>query len=367
MPIRVKNTAHFLTPAGPPDYQPAGDPTGGPWTLAFWEDFDDPVDGKPDPAVWRDFLPEGDVYRCNDNASEYEWYSHNRAGLSVHDGMCTMTARYESPYNVASIGYDPACPNPTVSGNAATHTSGMINSQPGLNFRHGYLEARMRFQLTNNIWPAFWGFGSDGAWPGEYDLLEAFGAANQFTSSYHPTGGGSDSAVSNSGTLDAWHTYGMRMSPGGLDYFFDGVRVNHTYSGYDNPAYPWCVIFNLAIQGPIGSPGASTTFDVDYVRFWTKDGVPAQPVISSISPADGIPTGGSVQVSFGAVSGATGYRVTAVLVDPAADGVTASHTGANGSSPVTVTGLTNGKHYAFTVGAQNATGWGIESLPVPSL
>jgi large repetitive protein len=66
-----------------------------------------------------------------------------------------------------------------------------------------------------------------------------------------------------------------------------------------------------------------------------------QATVSFTAPADtGVP------------AGITGYRVTS---SPGA--ITA--TGA--SSPITVTGLTNGTSYTFTVAAQNATGYGPES------
>lgn len=71
-----------------------------------------------------------------------------------------------------------------------------------------------------------------------------------------------------------------------------------------------------------------------------------QAVVSFTAPAN---TGGSA---------ITGYRVTS-----SPGGITA--TGA--SSPITITGLTNGTAYTFTVAAQNAIGYGAESSPSNSV
>lgn len=69
----------------------------------------------------------------------------------------------------------------------------------------------------------------------------------------------------------------------------------------------------------------------------------AQAAITFTAPAD-----------TGNPAGITGYRVTS-----SPGGITA--TGA--SSPITITGLTNGTSYTFTVAAQNAAGFGAESSP----
>ena len=73
----------------------------------------------------------------------------------------------------------------------------------------------------------------------------------------------------------------------------------------------------------------------------------AQATVSFTAPTD-----------TGYPAGITGYRVTA-----SPGGLTT--TGA--SSPITITGLTNGISYTFTVAAQNANGYGFESEPSGSV
>ena len=293
------------------DLQPVGSPSGGPWVLAWSDEFDTPVNGQPDPAVWATHFIEGDATRCNDNATETEWYSHNGAGVPVAGGVLTLTSRHEDPRNAGSVGYDPLCPATLPNGNTATHTSGMIQSKPGFAFTGGYVEARL--QVPAGQWPAFWMVAADGAWPPEFDIEE------------YSTGHGPSATVwGNSGFINSytkssdggWHTWGMKRVPGvSAQFFYDGASFG-TCSDSSVASRAMAVILNLAVEG--GTSAYSMA--IDYVRAWVVSGVPAQPVVSSLNPATGIPSSGSVQVSFGAVSGATGYRVTSCPVDGIADG-----------------------------------------------
>ena len=106
----------------------------------------------------------------------------------------------------------------------------------------------------------------------------------------------------------------------------------------------------------------------DYVRVWVPAGVPAAPVITSISPSSGIASGGDITVNFSAVSGATSYRVAASATDSLADNFP-NASGATptppprSSSPLTVTGLPSGVRFNFTVCAINGSGYSMESVP----
>jgi len=353
-------------------FQPVGSPSGGPWVQVFGDEFDTAhagfgSQGAPDPAVWADHLIDGDAARSNDNASEVEWYPHNKAGLQVSGGALSLIARHESPGNVASAGYDPLYTGTNFAGNAATYTSGMVQSKPGFAFTHpSYLEGRFRMPLQGVDWPAFWGVAADQVWPPEYDLFEEFFGSDQFTSSYHPTAGGTASNTDTSGGLSGYRVYGMRRTAAALDFFLDGAHL-WTATGWDATTLPWIIVINYAILSGTGGTYPAQ-LDCDYVRAWVTSGVPAQPSVTSISPSSGIPTAGSAVVSFGAVSGATTYRVTPCPVDAVADGSPASRLSVTGAgSPLTVTGLTNGARYTFSVAAVNGTGYSIESLPVPSL
>jgi hypothetical protein len=359
---------------------PTGNPSGGPWVLAFEDHFDTtyptPSGTGPNPAVWADHLIEGDYFRCNDNATEVEWSSHNKRPFSVASSFLTITARHESPYTPGTPGYDPLAPNPLPSGNVATYTSGFLNSKPGFAFTYGFTEARVRFSSSLGMWPAYWMTAADAGWPPEIDIQESIPGAGE-SSTYHLPNppGGSSTLGTPGGSPDytQFHIYGVRVSAADITCFFDGTQIGTYTTAANITSLPFHIILNLAIaNNQAGYPnyaGYPAAMDIDYVRAWTVLGVPAQPAITSVSPATGIPGAGQLVVSFPAVSGATSYRATVCPVDShASGGVTGRGLAVTGSaSPLTITGLTNGVPYTVSVAAVNATGYSIESLPVPSL
>lgn len=77
------------------------------------------------------------------------------------------------------------------------------------------------------------------------------------------------------------------------------------------------------------------------------------------APTIGTATGGNAQavVTFTAPSSDGGSPITGYRVTSSPGGITAT----GSSSPITITGLTNGTSYTFTVAAQNAVGYSAES------
>ncbi len=84
----------------------------------------------------------------------------------------------------------------------------------------------------------------------------------------------------------------------------------------------------------------------------TPLGVPSAPAILSVTPGDG-----QVTVAFNAPASNGGLLITQYRVTSIPD----SQFGEGISSPITVTGLTNGQTYSFTVFAENARGIGPSS------
>jgi hypothetical protein len=87
--------------------------------------------------------------------------------------------------------------------------------------------------------------------------------------------------------------------------------------------------------------------------------VSGRPTDLNASPGDGTPASGSVTVHFTPPtltggSPITSYTVTAVPGDKTATGA---------GSPITVSGLTNGTSYTFTVSATNGIGASSPSIP----
>jgi beta-glucanase (GH16 family) len=342
---------------------PFPDPVGesaGVWQGVFRDEFDNGT--KPDTAIWADHLIEGDHYRTNTNSVEVQWYPHDKRGLSVGNSYLTLTARNESPYLA-----DPLCPNPLPSGNTGTWTAGMVQSRPGFQMTYGYIESRIRFPTAaNGQWPAFWTFGGDAGWPPEFDIAEVF-HGTEIRYNYFNNAGTVFGASAGFSDNNTFHVWGLKWDAGAARFYRDGVQV-HSYSAAAITSVPQHIVYNFAVRNDATPLGAGPwRMDIDYVRAWNLVGCPDRPVISNISPTTGIPTAGSITVTFGAVAGATSYRVSAGPTDSWEDGVSTSlHPSQTGSSsPITVTGLTNGARYNVTVAAINATGYSVESVPAP--
>jgi hypothetical protein len=82
--------------------------------------------------------------------------------------------------------------------------------------------------------------------------------------------------------------------------------------------------------------------------------VPSTPTIGAVTNTG---AGGTVSVAFTAAANTGGKTITGYTATSTPGNITASST----SSPVVVTGLTNGTSYTFKVKAQNANGFGAES------
>ena len=358
---------------------PVGNPSGGPWVAAFTEEFTAPVQGPvtvvPDPAVWTDHFLWGDATRCaqgNGGAgSDQGWSPHNKAGISVSGGTLTITARNESPYSPSSVGYDPLCPNPTAAGVAATYTSGILSSVPGFAYTYGYAEARIQIPAgVSAVHPAFWSDSRTGDWGPEIDGME-YASGGSSSTVWSVGAGPSELYHVSAPSVDGnYHVWAWRWSASDVTFFMDGTQYG-TYTGGGISSFPNFIYLNFQIDANVGGTGYPCQMNVDYVRVWTVQGVPARPVIASLSPASGVPSAGSLTVSFNPVPGATSYRAVACPVDMGADGLSepGPYISATGSSsPLTLsTGLTNGARYLVSVSAINATGYSIESLPFPSL
>lgn len=345
----------------PLNKQPTGTISGGPWVQVFGDEFDDPHGtGKPDWTIWADHMIPGDTWRVQNNANEVQWYTHDHRGESVSGSVLSLTARHESP-----TAADPLCPVPMPNGATGTYTSGMIQSHPGFQFTYGFTESRIRNAQghVTGWWPAQWQLSAAATLFPEIDTYEYEDQFDQIDSNYWDTNGTSSAQ---SFVTDAlWHTYGMRLDPAHVTFFLDGTQYMQV--AYDGIAYPWFLIINAAVKNTATGTGFPVTLEVDYMRVWVPSGVPAQPHVTSLSPVNGVPSAGTLTAAFDPVAGATNYRATACPVDSGTTYMAGSHTlTASGSSgPLTVSGLTNGTKYSITVGAQNATGWGIESLPSP--
>lgn len=337
----------------------------GSWTLAFADEFNvaypTPYGTGPNPNVWADHGLAGDMFRTN-NTSEQEWCPHGYYGYSVSGSVLSLQGQFQNPQNI-----DPTCPNPLQPGGpTGTFTGCLAASYLGFSQTYGYFEAMVKQPSPASAWCGPWMLARNNTWPPEIDIAEwqPPGHSGQNQMGYFNMSHVWQSHYQ-TGDTTAFHVYGVNVTPSAVTFYVDGSSVST--DTYDGTAVPWYVLLQFAVEGASGGSGYPASFQVDYVRCWVPAGVPAVPVISSISPSTGIPTAGSVTVNFGTVAGATSYRVTASPTDSIADNNSNNNitvgvkTGASG--PLTVTGLQNGCRYNFTVCAINGTGYSPESAP----
>ena len=178
-----------------------------------------------------------------------------------------------------------------------TWTSGRMNTSGKHAFQYGRIEARMKLQVGDGFWPAFWMLGNNSQqWPadGEQDIMEwvqSYGASKTSSTIHGPgySGGngiGSQFTFPNGGRIDDgdYHTYGVVWTQNQMQYYRDNpsqpyftVTPANIPSG-DQWVYnqAFFLILNLAIVGG-GFPGntdGSTpnpgTALVDYVRVYTS-------------------------------------------------------------------------------------------------
>jgi beta-glucanase (GH16 family) len=208
---------------------------------------------------------------------------------------------------------DPADPNAYVGTDGYLHivarktadgayTSARLSSQGHFSLQYGRLEARIKVEEAQGLWPAFWTLGNNIAtvgWPasGEQDIMERVNGAldpDWNEGSVHgiaftgDTGLGTKYFFPKGQTAAGWHTYGMIWKKGSVAYYIDDP--SKPYVTYTNPEsiakFPGSVwpfdpgdsafmILNLAVGGDWpGKPDEKTNFPasllVDYVRLYAN-------------------------------------------------------------------------------------------------
>ena len=363
------NRIDSLNGVSMPPVLPVGNPPGGGaggWQIVFNDNFS--WGGQaPNPATWTN-RPWG-TNGSGNNSNEIEWIPANNQNVSYANGVLTMQAQNMGSFSAVHAA-DPTAVSPMANGQTPTYLGSFFTTLPGFAYTYGYAEIYCAFPqgAVSGFWPAFWQVSSLDGWPPEIDTCE-FNTGNnaQVHNGYYDMSNTWHNAYYST-SASSYHAYGVALLPGTVAFYLDGVQTYST--SYDGHAFPWSLIMNVAVTTQAGG-GYPASMNVQYVRAWTVSGVPAQPVISSISPANGIPTAGSLSATFAAVPGATSYRVSAFPTATIADGsdtnVNTAYATGTGTTLTVNTNLKNGAHYSMTVCALNASGYSIESFPVPAL
>jgi len=180
----------------------------------------------------------------------------------------------------------------SAAGDEQSSRSGMISSLglegQGFAAQYGYFEARMTGAPGPGSWPAFWALNTQSVTPdnrtvGEADAVELYGhnpigschTLHQYDESLAGGELSSKSCLADNGFSDwtrTWHTYGMRVVPGGATFFIDGAevaRLSHL-GRYDEPFF---FMVDLALGGgwpvDLSATGGTTDLYVDWVRVYT--------------------------------------------------------------------------------------------------
>ena len=234
------------------------------WIPVWSDEFDTP--GQPDPTKWT--FEKGRVRN-----GEAQFYTVNRPeNARVADGHLIITARKES-------------------WEGASCTSASLTTEGRFSFTYGKVEISAKIPAGRGTWPALWTLGDNIAnkgWPacGEIDLMEYVGMNPDrlyftvHTQTYnHTKGTQRGHNIHCDRPWEAFHRYGLVVTPERLEWFFDGQPVfAYANDGKGSDSWPFdapqFLLMNLAIGGGWG--GQKGVDDalfpaemlVDYVRVW---------------------------------------------------------------------------------------------------
>jgi beta-glucanase (GH16 family) len=172
-------------------------------------------------------------------------------------------------------------------GSETTISTFAHDASQGRSFRYGYFEARMRWDVVNGAWPAFWAIPIQAAQgqqhTGELDFFEGegadphtfFGTAHEWqggtplwsnSPNYYPVGSNTD--------FSQWHTYGALWQPGMISWYLDGQLLHATNLPAIFDQQNYFLVLSMQ-EGANWSPGnlsgvsaSQMNLQVDYVRVW---------------------------------------------------------------------------------------------------
>ncbi len=160
-------------------------------------------------------------------------------------------------------------------------TTGAITSFEKMQFKFGYVEARMKMPKSKGFWPAFWTLPGEGGWPPEIDIHEFLSSHEKRVSGAYHYGGSWENLTSfglfhNTGVdlSEDFHRFGLEWAPDHLSWYFDGKQMGGYFSNTEAIAElgPQYILINLAIGGWEDDPDSTTLwpafYETDYVKIW---------------------------------------------------------------------------------------------------
>lgn len=229
----------------------------GTWATRFWWGDGMRVHGNGEQQFYADSTT--DVVKNNPGANP----------ISVANGELTIKAQ-PSPDLGASWG--------------KPYVSGLITTEGTFSQQYGYFEMRADLPTGQGIWPAFWMLNQAHTWPPELDIVEMIGSRpNMLEMTAHTGIGGHSTAGMNHGVdvgdmTTGMHTYGVKVMPDTMTWYFDGQEM-FTASTPDDLKQPLYMLANVAVGGDWpGSPDGSTPWPaemkIDYIRAYQFPDLP---------------------------------------------------------------------------------------------
>lgn len=221
------------------------------------------------------------------NWGNNELQNYKSDNVTVSDGKLNITAKKEN-----TTVTDP------VSGQQYNYkyTSGRICTRDKFSAGLGYVEAKIKLNKANGLWPAFWMLGEKSVvWPrnGEVDIMEQANSNNYYQSTvhyYNSTWNDNDETytqLKNSMDFSQEHIYGVMRNGDTVAFYCDRQKIYEYEVPADKKSAPSSfasalnsdsyLILNLAVGGNFTGnvePSASDlpkSMQVDYVRYYALE------------------------------------------------------------------------------------------------
>lgn len=157
-------------------------------------------------------------------------------------------------------------------------STGSVNTHHNFSFRHGYIEARIRYPACTGCWPAFWLLPSADRWPPEIDIFEAFNTAKDdtpWTALHWPAKTKSGERFRHEPLRSSpsevfagsWHSWAMLWTPDLVEIFLDGRSMVRWTTRAEIPQEAMYPIIQLALQKR-SAVTTGSTLEVDRVAAW---------------------------------------------------------------------------------------------------
>lgn len=252
-------------------------------TLLWSEEFDDAAGTAVNADHWHHDIGDGTAAGIAGwGNQEREYYLDTAV---VQDGRSHLTI------NATRMPAD----NPYLCyyGTAAEWTSGKITTFNKVGFKYGRLEARIKMPKGVGTWPAFWMLGAnivEDTWPhcGEIDIFEGKGAEARATfGTLHGPGYFGEKPhgkiiQAESDLCDDFNIFAIEWEENKIAWYINDHKF---FSATNEDLLPnkWVfnqefyLILNLAMggnfTGPIDPELENAQMSVDYIRFYSIDGV----------------------------------------------------------------------------------------------